>query len=85
MIAFSKIVGFEVNPVTGSLQVFSVTEAEEAVARERKTREPGLLDAHDDGALLSFGIPQALLPSVRAVKTQDALLALDASLHPPPA
>ena len=26
--------------------------------------------------LLSFGVPEALLPSVRAVKTQDALLAL---------
>jgi superfamily I DNA/RNA helicase len=67
---------FEVNPVTGSLQVFSVTEAEEAVARGKKTREPGLLDAYDDDVLLSFGVPQALLPSVRAVKTQDALLSL---------
>src|SRR3954469_9760170 len=67
---------FEVNPVTGSLQVFSVSEAEEAVAPRKKTREPGLLDAYDDDVLLSFGVPQALLPSVRAVKTQDALLGL---------
>ena len=67
---------FEVNPVTGSLQVFSVSEAEEAVAVHKKIREPGLLDAYDDDVLLSFGVPQALLPSVRAVKTQDALLAL---------
>src|SRR5262245_53045076 len=67
---------FEVNPVTGSLQVFSVSEAEEAVATQKKTREPGLLDAYDDDVLLSFGVPQALVPSVRAVKTQDALLAL---------
>ena len=67
---------FEVNPVTGSLQVFSVSEAEEAVAPQKKTREPGLLDAYDDDVLLSFGVPHALLPSVRAVKTQDALLAL---------
>jgi superfamily I DNA/RNA helicase len=67
---------FEVNPVTGSLQVFSVSEAEEAVAREKKVKEPGLLDAYNDDALLSFGVPHALLPSVRAVKTQDALLAL---------
>ena len=67
---------FEVNPVTGSLQVFSVSEAEEAVAKEKKTKEPGLLDAYDDDVLLSFGVPQALLPSVRAVETQDALLAL---------
>jgi superfamily I DNA/RNA helicase len=67
---------FEVNPVTGSLQVFSVSEAEEAVATGRKTKEPGLLDAYDNDVLLSFGVPQALLPAVRAVKTQDALLAL---------
>lgn len=67
---------FEVNPVTGSLQVFSVTEAEQVVAKEKKTKQPGLLDAHDDGVLLSFGVPEALLPSVRAIKSADALLAL---------
>ena len=31
---------FEVNPVTGSLQVFNVSEAEQAVAREKQAREP---------------------------------------------
>jgi superfamily I DNA/RNA helicase len=67
---------FEVNPVTGSLQVYSVTEAEQVVNKEKKRAEPGLLDAHPDDVLLSFGVPQALLPSVRAVKTPDALLAL---------
>lgn len=67
---------FEVNPVTGSLQVFSVSEAEETVAPQKKTAEPGLLDAYTDDVLLSFGVPQALIPSVRAVKKQDALLAL---------
>src|SRR3954463_9941915 len=45
---------FEVNPVTGSLQVFSVSEAEQAVAPQRKATEPGLLDAYDDDVLLSF-------------------------------
>jgi superfamily I DNA/RNA helicase len=67
---------FEVNPVTGSLQVYSVSDAEEVVVVQKKTKEPGLLDAYDDDVLLSFGVPQALLPAVRAVKTQDALLAL---------
>src|ERR1043166_3714472 len=52
---------FEVNPITGSLQVFSVSQAEVAVAREKKSKEPGLLDAYDDDVLLSFGVPQALL------------------------
>jgi hypothetical protein len=67
---------FEINPVTGSLQVFSVSEAEQAVADQQKTAEPGLLDAYADDVLLSFGVPQALLPAVRAVKSKDALLAL---------
>jgi hypothetical protein len=67
---------FEVNPVTGSLQVFSVSEAEEAVSPKKKTTKPGLLDTFADDVILSFGVPEALLPSVRAVKTQDALLAL---------
>src|SRR5215831_6519986 len=68
---------FEVNPVTGSLQVFSVSEAEQVLAPERKKKaEPGLLDAYADDVLLSFGVPAALLPSVRAVKTQDGLLSL---------
>src|SRR5262249_29082177 len=68
---------FEVNPVTGSLQVFSVSEAEQVVAPEKKKKaEPGLLDAYADDVLLSFGVPAALLPSVRAVKTPDGLLSL---------
>ena len=67
---------FEVNPVTGSLQVFSVSEAEEAASPKKKTAKPGLLDAYADDVMLSFGVPEALLPAVRAVKTQDALLAL---------
>jgi superfamily I DNA/RNA helicase len=67
---------FEVNPVTGSLQVFSVSEAEEAVSPKKKTTKPGLLDTFSDDVILSFGVPEALLPAVRAVKTQDALLAL---------
>jgi superfamily I DNA/RNA helicase len=67
---------FEVNPVTGSLQVFSVSEAEEEVSPKKKTTKPGLLDTFPDDVILSFGVPEALLPAVRAVKTQDALLAL---------
>src|SRR5476651_1553926 len=62
---------FEVNPVTGSLQVFSVSEAEEAISPKKKTAKPGLLDKYPDDVMLSFGVPEALLPAVRAVKTQD--------------
>src|SRR5262249_34636793 len=62
---------FEVNPITGSLQVFSVSEAEEAVSPKKRPTKPGLLDSINDDDILSFGVPQALLPAVRAVQTQD--------------
>src|SRR5262249_52056129 len=68
---------FEVNPVTGALQVVSVVEAEQVVPPESaKKKHKGLLEAHDDDVLLSFGVPSALLPAVRAVQTSEALLAL---------
>ena len=64
-------------PSLARLQVFSVSEAEQVIAPEKKKKaEPGLLDAYADDVLLSFGVPAVLLPSVRAVKTQDGLLAL---------
>src|SRR5262245_26716635 len=70
---------FEVNPFTGSLQVFSVSEAEGALAPQKKkaaAAEPGLLDAYADDVLLSFAVPQALMPAVRAVRAKGDLLAL---------
>src|SRR5262249_25972952 len=71
---------FEVNPITGSLQSFSVSEPEEAVSPKKKARKPGRPDSFTDDVILSFGGPEALLPAVRAVKTQDALLALSKHL-----
>jgi superfamily I DNA/RNA helicase len=68
---------FEVNPYTGSLQVVQVTETEHAVeARDEEQIVPGLLDAFEDAQLLAFGVPGLLLPSVRAVESEDELLAL---------
>src|SRR5436190_15858994 len=48
---------FEVNPLTGSLQVFNVGEAEKALVSPPKKRAAGLLDQFEDDVLLSFGIP----------------------------
>src|SRR4051812_22152132 len=46
---------FDVNPVTGALQVINVTEVEQAVPPlQGRNRQPGLLDSHDDDLLLSF-------------------------------
>lgn len=71
---------FEVNPVTGSLQVFSVKEAEESVSKvaeeEKEQKATGILDPFEDELLLSFGLPSVLLPAARAVKTREELESL---------
>lgn len=77
---WAKNRSFEVNPFTGSLQVFNVTEAERTVQPASKKKTPGLLDHFEDDVLLSFGIPVVLLPSVRGVRRADDLLALNKHL-----
>ena len=52
--------------MTGSLQVYSVTEAEQAVAVEKKLAEPGLLDGLFRRCIALFWHPAgafALCPS----------------------
>ena len=59
------------------MQVVSVEEVEQAVPAEAEgTEQPGLLDRLGDDVLLSFGVPEILLPAVRAVRTSEELLAL---------
>src|SRR4051812_6708898 len=69
---------FEVNPVTGALQVVGIEEVRQAAqARpEAGGRLPGLFADHDDDVLLSFGVPAVLLPSVRAVRSVRELVSL---------
>jgi superfamily I DNA/RNA helicase len=68
---------FEVNPVTGALQILNVSEVQEAIRpKESRNRPAGLLAQFDDDLLLSFGVPAVLLPAVRAVRQADELLAL---------
>ena len=68
---------FEVNPATGAFQMFNVREAEKAVVEEPvKKVESGLLAQHDDDVLISFGLPQLLLPAVRAIKKIENLVKL---------
>lgn len=65
---------FEINPRTGALQVFSVEEVRQAVSAEApKARRKGLLDGCSDDVLLSFGVPEILLPAVRAVRQAEEL------------
>lgn len=72
---------FEINPVTGALQIINVSEAEQAVSpKTDKKKASGLLHQFEDALLLSFGLPAILLPAVRAVRTADELLALNKHL-----
>ena len=64
---------FEVNPVTGALQVFNVCEIQELLPTATALNQAGLLTGCTDEVLLSFGVPAVLLPAVRAVTTTTAL------------
>src|SRR5208283_1191883 len=49
---------FEINPVTGALQVVNVVEAQQVIPPEApKKKHKGLLEAFEDDVLLSFGVP----------------------------
>jgi len=72
---------FEINPVTGALQIINVSEAEQVKPpKSDKKKAAGLLSQFEDDLLLSFGLPEILLPSVRAVRTADELLAVNKHL-----
>jgi superfamily I DNA/RNA helicase len=65
---------FAVNPATGALQMFNASEAIKVVDDTTSSKnKSGLLAAHDDKTLLSFGVPELLLPAVRAVTTLSDL------------
>lgn len=72
---------FEVNPKSGTFQVFEVADGrapvEPSIAPAAAEEPPaGLLDAFGDEDLLLSGVPVPLLVSVRALKTDDDLDAL---------
>jgi superfamily I DNA/RNA helicase len=65
---------FAVNPATGALQMFNVSEVAKVVEdKPRSKSKSGLLAEHDDATLLSFGLPELLLPAVRAISTLSDL------------
>jgi hypothetical protein len=66
---------FQVNPHTGALQVLCEDETQRSMP-PHTTNRPGLLDHHGDEVLLSFGVPEILLPAVRAVRRPEDLTAL---------
>lgn len=72
---------FEVNPVTGALQVIDteiVTVVEEALVEESETAvralsEYGLFDTFSDNDLQQTGLPSVLLPAIRTLKKAEEL------------
>lgn len=73
---------FEVNPVSGVLQVYSVQEGQEALAAEGPPEtavpdsSPSLFESIEDENLLLAGVPAPLMPSVRGLLTEHDLDAL---------
>ncbi len=79
--AWAENRSFDINPVTGALQVLSVKEIQELIpAKSSNRRRAGLFDALENAALLSFGIPAILLPAVKAISKKDELPALSKHL-----
>lgn len=66
---------FEVNPTSGSFQIYDVAEAEVPASETSApaVTEPRLFDTHDDEELLLAGVPGPLLASVRNVQTEEDL------------
>jgi superfamily I DNA/RNA helicase/mRNA-degrading endonuclease RelE of RelBE toxin-antitoxin system len=88
---------FDVNAASGAMQIYQTTEMAETApaASPSPPPTPGALNVasgappkgnlfadHDDEALLMVGVPAALLPSVRALETDDDLDQLSSHLPP---
>jgi mRNA-degrading endonuclease RelE of RelBE toxin-antitoxin system len=70
---------FEINPKLGTFQVFELVQGAEAPAAAPAPEPappaaaPGLFEHHDDEDLLLAGVPEPLLVSIRALKTDADL------------
>lgn len=64
----------EINPNTGSLQVFTVQEQELAAPEQpAMVAQPGLFDAIRERQLIQLGVPKEALPLVRSMKIEADL------------
>ena len=65
---------FEVNPHTGALQVYDVDEWRQDLEPEPQApQEQCLFGVHSDQSLEELGLPEALIPAVRAIQTEEDL------------
>ena len=65
----------EINPNTGSIQVFTVEETvlDDVQNKPDVASQPGLFDTLRDRQLLQLGVPEAALPLVRAMRIEADL------------
>lgn len=59
--------------ITGALQVVASAQLVEDQIEARDKSEPGLFDKHEDAYLLSLGLPESWLPTIRKVNSEDLL------------
>jgi hypothetical protein len=59
--------------ITGALQVVTAAYVVEEHIAARDKSEPGLFEGHDDAYLLSLGLPESWLPTIRKVNSENLL------------
>lgn len=59
--------------ITGALQIVASVQLVEEQLESRDKTEPGLFDEHADPYLLSLGLPESWLPTIRKVNSEDLL------------
>ena len=66
------------HPVTGALQIVesveTIREIERVIEVPAVAKAPALFAEHDDAYLLSLGLPESWLPTIRKIRTEDQLL-----------
>ena len=73
--AWAKNRRFQIHPDTGALQVVDVGEVESHPTQEtlEQGAGTGLFDDYRDRELVRLGVPEGIIPAVRAIETEDDL------------
>ena len=78
--AWAKNKLFDPNPANGAFQIINVDEVERvasSVEKETVSSETKSIFPCDDAELIAFGLPEILLPAVRAIKREQDIQSLN--------